>query len=200
MENRIVVQSKNLEIRSYMGMLVVRGLLPTNSLSLRLFHKKEKKIFRELIEPGAFDKALNQCQPAILLNHDHTKREKVISFKGSEVKRIGYQFEAQIVPSKELQKAVEYGNINGLSFGFKCGEQCWNKVKGTNIRTIKSFESILEISILSGKNNLPAYPSTKVIFGNNKGELDAQEIKSMKKTVVKLRHEQMKQRLKELRK
>lgn len=113
------------------------------------------------------------------------------------MKNSGYHFEAEVIPTQELIDNID--NINGLSFQFVCKDEEWRNTNGKHLRKINSFKSMEEISILYGQCK-PCYLATRVVVGENKSELSQNEIKAMKYTVNKLRYQQMKERLKELKK
>lgn len=196
--NRTVV-TNDIEIRIRdNGSMFIKGMLPTNSLSHTLYNKKKRRFFKEMILPGAFEEVISKKTPKFLLQHDYKKEQQLISFNGKEKERLGYCFEAEIIPTQELISNID--KVNGLSFEFisKSREEEWGKIKGQFIRKIKSFAKINEISILYGEC-IPAYPASRVFIGENEKELSENEIQAMKKTVCKMRYEQMKERLKELR-
>lgn len=194
------LRSNSIEIRiaNDRYSLVISGYLPTNQLSHALYDKNRKEFFREKIQKGAFEKAINDTIPRLLLNHNSEKELKIIKFNSYEDDN-GLNFNVEIQPNEELIEAIDSDSITGLSFGFKAGErQTWQRVNGELIRTIYKFKSLDEISILFGEGNLPAYPQTSVLVGESRKCIIDQEIKNLKETLSKLRYEDMKSTLKSL--
>ncbi len=196
-------KSNSIEIRVAEGgnSLIVAGFLPHNQLSHTLFSKERKEFFQEKISDGAFSKAIKEKIPLLLLNHSYKKQLEVISFNYSEEAR-GLRFEAEILPDEELIKAINNGSINGLSFGFtvdKVGES-WARINGQLVRTIHKFNSLMEISVLFGQSNQPAYPQTTAFVSDSKKVIIEKEIKHLKQTLNKIRAESLRYELERLKK
>lgn len=185
------IKTDNIEIRVLeKGSILVKGVLPTNTLSGELYSKERKVFFREIIKEGCFDSILlRQQAPKILLNHKSDREQKLIKFQGKETKK-GLIFQAEILPSGELIKNID--NIKGLSFGFVKKSDSWSLKNGSWIRTILEFEALYEISILY--NYVPAYPST-VLIAEDEESLKKEEIKSMRKVIKQLREESARQEI-----
>ena len=188
--NKSYISSNDIEIRVGDGgkSIIISGFIPSNQLSHTLFDKKRKEFFREKIKDGAFSKSINEKNPSLLLNHNWKQELEVVSFDWSE-NSSGLRFEAEILPDEALIEAIDMDLINGLSFGFvveKSG-QSWARVNGELIRTINKFKELMEISIVYGKNNQPAYPKTIVFAGSSKKVLIEKEIHHLKQKINKLR-------------
>lgn len=87
------VTTNDIEIRiKDNGTMLIRGMLPTNSLSHTLYNKKKRRFFKEMILPGAFQEIISKKTLQILLQHDFEKSQKLISFEGSEYEKFGLSF------------------------------------------------------------------------------------------------------------
>lgn len=168
MKNIKVVQP--LEIRTINdSKLEIKGLLPTNSPSQRIYDEKSDSYFTEVIKPLAFISAIEKEKPLLLINHDYSKKMKVISFAAKETKK-GLEFTA-IVRKDNISNEllIDKEKINGLSFGFIVGIDNW---KG-GYRYIYSFERLSEISVL--KEAEPCYTATEVSVKYNKEQFETTE-------------------------
>lgn len=195
------IRSNSIEIRVVDGgkSLIVGGFIPTNQLSHTLFDKKRKEFFKEKIKDGAFSKAINEKIPLLLLNHSYSDGLEVISFDWSENDR-GLRFEAEVLPDEALIKAIDDNSINGLSFGFIIEDQSYSRGNGELIRTVISFKELMEISILMGEENQPAYPQTTAFISNSRKVLIEKEIHHLKQGINKLRLKEMKRTIDQLKK
>lgn len=195
------IRSNSIEIRVVDGgkSLIVGGFIPTNQLSHTLFDKKRKEFFKEKIKDGAFSKAINEKIPLLLLNHSYSDGLEVISFDWSENDR-GLRFEAEVLPDEALIKAIDDNSINGLSFGFIIEDQSYSRENGELIRTVISFKELMEISILMGEENQPAYPQTTAFISNSIKVLIEKEIHHLKQGINKLRLKEMKRTIDQLKK
>lgn len=158
---------KTVEIRSINSdEFEVRGLLPTNSPSEYIYHKKRRFLFKEEIKPLAFSMAVEKEKPLLLINHDYSKELIVTKFEGKETSR-GFEFTA-IVKKNEISEEIllNIGEIKGLSFGFYVGAEQWNG----NHRLIYSFEKLKEISILKGLE--PCYSASEVVIVPQKEQFE----------------------------
>lgn len=197
-------KSNSIEIRVAEGgnSLIISGFIPTNQLSHSLFDKKKKVFFREKIKDGAFASAINEKTPLLLLNHSYKDELEVISFEWSEG-AIGLRFEAEVLPDEALIKAIDNDSINGLSFGFlvvdKSGES-WEMIRGEWIRTIHKFNSLIEISVLWGESNIPAYPQTTAFVDSSKKVIMEKEIHHLRQELNRMRLEDMTRQVKQLKK
>ena len=197
--NKSYIRSNSIEIRVVDGgkSLIVGGFIPTNQLSHTLFDKKRKEFFKEKIKDGAFSKAINEKIPLLLLNHSYSDGLEVISFDWSENDR-GLRFEAEVLPDEALIKAIDDNSINGLSFGFIIEDQSYSRGNGELIRTVISFKELMEISILTGEKNQPAYPQTIAFISDSRKVLIEKEIHHLKQGINKLRLKEMKRTIDQL--
>lgn len=168
---------KTIEIRSINSTeFEIRGLLPTNSPSEYIYHKKRKILFKEEIKPLAFSTAIEKERPLLLINHDYSKELVVTKFQGKETVK-GFEF-IVIVKKDDISEEIllNIDEVKGLSFGFLVGIEHWKGRK----RYIYSFEKLIEISILKGQE--PCYSATEVII-NSKDE-QFKTIRDVKKGII----------------
>lgn len=176
--NKRYVSVNDLEIRVLNGSILIKGMLPTNSLSGDIYSKEKRIFFKEIIRSGCFDKILSKQTPKILLQHKAEKEQKLVRFEGKETKQ-GLRFQAEIIPTEELIKNIT--KVTGLSFGFIKKSDEFKRTKDGWIRTILEFESMSEISILYG-SQIPAYDST-VIIAEDEEILRKKEISELKQVI-----------------
>lgn len=181
------IQSNLIEIRVAGGgdSLFIRAFLPTGKLSHDIFDTKNKRFFKEKVCKGAFLNCINKDSLKILLQHDYKKELKIKEIDIYE-KSDGLYIEANVIPSEELLQAIEEDKITGVSYGFIVGLDKFEKVDGELIRTIISFNKIMEVSILYG-NAKPCYPLATAIVCDNKDDLPKEEIKVLKKAIRQMR-------------
>lgn len=119
--------------------------------------------FKEIIQPKAFERALQRAKNVFLLfNHDENK--KLGSLTEGNLKlyedSIGLKAETEIRNSDIIEKAKkDRGFLQGWSFGFIERKSRFEQGKdGIERRFIEDLD-LLEVSLLSVK---PAYPATSV--------------------------------------
>lgn len=153
---------KNIEIRSIEegNRLEIKGLLPSNTLSEVLFHPKKKVFFREKILPKAFATAISENTPKILKNHNEELEFKSAEFVELKETQRGLEFTVVMENEHGLKESLK--DVKGLSFGMIVNQDLWEDVNGKKIRSIFSFASLYEISILVGVES--AYSSTEVVI------------------------------------
>lgn len=191
------IKSNQIEIRvADGGSLFIKAFLPTGKLSHKIFDTKNKRFFREKVCKGAFLNCIDKDNLKILLNHNYSKELKVKDIYIYE-KSDGLYIEADIIPTEELLQAVEDNEITGVSYGFLVGVDRFEKVDGGWIRTIISFDRIMEISVLHGKYN-PCYPLATAICCNNKEDIPKEELKALKKVIKQMRDESARQEIERL--
>lgn len=121
--------------------------------------------FYEYIERGAFtDELIQKSDVRALINHDASKimaRSKnglgTLNLKADE-KGLRYQFEIdpELSYAKDLAISLKRGDISQSSFAFTIapnGDEWSTDADGNNIRTIKKFDQIFDISSVT----FPAY-------------------------------------------
>jgi len=117
--------------------------------------------FKEVIQRGAFKGAIGGDIIANI-NHDDTKILARTSNSNLEVREdpAGLFFELEIPDTSygnDLLENVKNGNISKCSFAFEVGKDSWtNDTNGLPVRSIQSFKSITDISIVT----TPAYEDT----------------------------------------
>jgi HK97 family phage prohead protease len=128
-----------------------------NSLSEELFG------FREIIMPGAFDRALREGHDVrALVNHDPNQilgRTKSGTLKLSVDER---GLMAEIDPpdtqaARDALTSIKRGDIDGMSFAFRTITDNWRMEDGEQIRELVDVE-LLDVSVVA----YPAYSATQV--------------------------------------
>lgn len=135
--------------------------------------------FREIIEPGALDGA-NLKDVPLLVNHNdrmipvaRSRNNNANSTMRLVVMESGLNMEADIdternVTARELDSAVERGDLDGMSFRFSVDDEEWENLDSDYpTRHIKKFGTIAEISAVTW----PAYDATS-IYARSKEALD----------------------------
>lgn len=121
--------------------------------------------YTEVIQRGALD-GVNLTDTRLLYNHDMNKVPLARTPKTMQLSlnTAGLEMRAELADTEEARsvwKAIQRGDLSGMSFAFKVAEdgQKWEKRSdGRLYRTINKIQSIYEISIVP----FPAYPSTSV--------------------------------------
>lgn len=121
--------------------------------------------FKEIIRPGAFTGTLaNNADARFLINHDDLPlaRTRSKTLQLSEDQR-GLAFTANLDKSDpdvlRLLPKIARGDLNQMSFGFRCKQDTWRTENGQDIRELR--ECCLDggdISIVT----YPAYPAADV--------------------------------------
>jgi HK97 family phage prohead protease len=135
--------------------------------------------YREVILPGAFDDVLNDDIRA-LFNHDPNQiLARSINGKGTlevfvDATGLKYRYTTPDRSyAKDLQNAIDTGDVSQSSFAFKIKEQRWIEKEGDmELREIVSFEKLYDVSPVT----YPAYADTEVA----KRSLDAAHEKNPK--------------------
>lgn len=142
--------------------------------------------FEEIINPGAFSKAIASGDVRALFNHDWGNvlgRTKSGTLKLEEDER-GLKFEV-VLPNtsvaRDLKESMQRGDINQCSFGFYPTEETWDYSTEPALRTINEVE-LFEVSVVS----LPAYDDTEVSLVRSK-ELD-KEVEQRMSIIKKINH------------
>lgn len=135
--------------------------------------------YREVIEPGALDGA-NLKDVPLLVNHNdrmipvaRSRNNTPNSTMRLSVIPTGLSFEADIdternMTARELNSAVERGDLDGMSFAFTVDDEEWGDLQSDYpTRHIKRFGTIAEVSAVTW----PAYSATS-IYARSKEALD----------------------------
>lgn len=121
--------------------------------------------FKENILPGAFDDVLND-DVRCLFNHDpNYVLARSVSGKGTltlSVDKIGLKY-SFVTPdrsfAKDLQDAIQSGDISQSSFAFEIQEETWTEIDGQMAtRDIVKFKKLYDVSPVT----YPAYVDTEV--------------------------------------
>ena len=122
--------------------------------------------FREIIKPGAFDKA-DMSDVRALFNHDPSfiMGRTVAKTLALQIVEEGLKFTADLPDTQLIRDLVvapiERGDVTQSSFGFFVapGGSVWDEDdEGRLIRTITEFSRIFDVSPVT----FPAFPDTKV--------------------------------------
>ena len=137
-------------------------------------------IFREVIEPGALDGADLKDVP-LLVNHNtemipvaRSRRNTPNSTMRLTPNERGLDMEAFLdternATARELESAVERGDLSGMSFMFRVDSEKWDDIESDYpTRHIYKFSKIGEVSACTW----PAYESTS-IFTRSEGALES---------------------------
>lgn len=171
MNNKIEIRSIQADIREVNeGSRMISGLaIPVNSRSELLYDARSGADFYETISPEAInDDLIRKFDIKLYLNHDSSQGTYARSKYGEGslslfVTERGLEFETELpntVFGDQLLEGIKRGDYDAISFAFVPDEDEWvRNDDGTYDRTIRSFELLDEISILSCT---PAYGATEV--------------------------------------
>lgn len=137
--------------------------------------------FREIIEPGALDGA-NLKDVPLLVNHNermipiarsrnNTPRSTMRLIPTAE----GLNMEADIdvernATARELDSAVERGDLDGMSFKFSIADERWDDLNSEYpTRHILRFDTIAGVSAVTW----PAYNATEIYAARSKEALES---------------------------
>ena len=136
--------------------------------------------FREIIEPGALIGA-NLRDVPLLVNHNNemipvarSRNNNANSTMRLTVSERGLEMEADLdternMTARELDSAVERGDLDGMSFWFAVSDERWDDLETEYpTRHILKFDTIREISAVTW----PAYESTNLYSARSKEVLD----------------------------
>lgn len=127
----------------------------------------------EVIARSAFNAVL--ADPATdvraFLDHDSGK---LLGRQSSGTLRLatdtrGLHFEVDLPKTsagKDARELINRGDLTGVSFGFKAGQEEWGAYEGRELRTHLSIARLIEISPVS----LPAYTGTSVALRSQPAE------------------------------
>ena len=119
--------------------------------------------FREIIKPGAFDRALKDKHDVrALVNHDNSL---LLGRTASGTLRLstdarGLKYEIDMpdtTAARDVAESIKRGDISGSSFGFRTIADAWPKIEGVVTREVLDLE-LLDVSPVT----YPAYPATQV--------------------------------------
>lgn len=124
----------------------------------------QRKKFREKIQKGCFQRALEKATNINLL-YEHNPKAILSSTKGGhmtlEEDEVGLKVTAKIIPTslgKDVHQLIKAKVVNGCSFGFRMLKDSWKKASdGIFLRTIEELE-LFEVTICENG----AYPQGMV--------------------------------------
>ncbi|WP_418831565.1 HK97 family phage prohead protease [Paraeggerthella sp.] len=133
--------------------------------------------FVEVIQPGAFARALQRGRREMLLNHDETR---VLGTEGDNLELhedgVGLFARACVTDPEAIDKAKKR-ELRGWSFGFIPLQERWVEVDGMRRRYVEDMD-LREVSILDMRK-LPAYAATSVLTRDVEGSDAPVEYRTM---------------------
>lgn len=136
--------------------------------------------YQEVIEPGALVGA-NLKDVPLLVNHDNrmipvarSRNNTANSTMRLRIIETGLEMEADIdternMTARELDSAVDRGDLDGMSFAFSVDEERWDDLQSDYpTRHILRFGTIAEVSAVTW----PAYSATSIYARNSREALD----------------------------
>jgi|TARA_R110002096_G_scaffold417771_1_gene621533 HK97 family phage prohead protease len=128
--------------------------------------------FEEEVMPGAFDDVINDDVRCLFNHNPNYVLARSVEGKGTlalslTAEGLKYSYETPNRSyAKDLEDAIESGDISGSSFAFRIKEQKWiSRKDDIDLRQIVKFERLLDVSPVT----YPAYPDATV----GKRSLDA---------------------------
>lgn len=119
--------------------------------------------FREIIKPGAFDRAISEGHDVrALVNHESGQilgRTKSGTLRLSVDSR-GLRYEVDLpdtTAARDISESIRRGDVSGSSFGFRVPKGGDNWPKGEGVREVLDLD-LLDVSPVT----YPAYPATQV--------------------------------------
>ncbi|MCT7468968.1 HK97 family phage prohead protease [Aliarcobacter cryaerophilus] len=134
------------------------------------YNKRSKDLggFYEIIAPGAFDSVLTKNENIIAVLDHSRDSHKILGSTQSGTLELrstdqGLEFSLDIAKTStgtDIVELLKRGDLSKMSFAFSLdkGQDSWDFINGETIRTIRSFKSLHDISIVSN----PAYNDTSV--------------------------------------
>lgn len=147
-------------------------------------------MFREVVKPGAFARAIREKQDVRgLVDHDPSRiigRTKSGTLRLSEdEKGLRYEIDApDTTTGRDIVESIKRGDIDGSSFGFMAKSQTWRKDGNMAVRELNDVD-LFDVSPVT----FPAYNSTSVnvrsMFPDGKIEIPTEY-----REIVNLSHEE----------
>ncbi|MCM3116847.1 HK97 family phage prohead protease [Neobacillus sp. MER 74] len=132
------------------------------------FLPSPKGKFKEIIQEGAFNRALQRAKDVLLL-FNHQESRKLGSLKAGNMElqedSIGLKIRAELTDSEIVQNAKQSGFLKGWSFGFQDLKSRFDSSAGYERRFIEDLD-LYEVSLLGGMSK-PAYPATSIVEVRN---------------------------------
>lgn len=129
--------------------IILKGYIAKTDVPSRpIFYKNgDGKAYREIIQSGAFSRALKSSTPSLTLNHkDIIAGSSKLSL---EEDNIGLRFRAEVNDPTVIQLAKE-GKLTGCSFTFKSLRDSKSSRSGEDIRTVHELY-LHEVSVLTDR-------------------------------------------------
>jgi HK97 family phage prohead protease len=118
--------------------------------------------FRELIEPGAFKKTLQEADIRSLWNHDRNfvLGRNVAGTLELEEDEVGLRYDVTVPNAqwaRDLVASIQRGDVDGASFGFDAVKDKWSQEEDSE----EVRRRLLEVRLYDvGPVTFPAYPQT----------------------------------------
>lgn len=128
--------------------------------------------FKEIIERGAFKKALKKSDTRALWNHDPSVVLGRVSAKTLRLKEDEQGLRIEIDPPSwagSYMESIERGDVREMSFGFTVETDKWETKDGMNLRTILAVRELPDVSPVT----FPAYPDTSLALRSMQAWADA---------------------------
>jgi HK97 family phage prohead protease len=149
------------------GKLILEGYAATYNTRSRILYEQER-FFVEVLEPGAFKRALEDQELDVVFVRNHNSNEILARTANGTLSLQeddrGLFFRAEINPdvsySKDTYNLVKRGDLFSNSFAFwvdKNGQE-WTRDGNTMLRKIKSIKKLHDVSVVSRA----AYPNTSL--------------------------------------
>lgn len=134
------------------------------------YNKRSKNLggFYEIIASGAFEEVLLKNDNVVAVLDHSRESHKILGSTNSGTLQLrstnqGLEFTLDIAKTATGNDVVELlkrGDLSKMSFAFSLskGQDEWENINGETIRTIRSFNSLHDVSIVS----VPAYDDTSV--------------------------------------
>lgn len=160
-KKEIRIQSSELEIRE-----ADEGKLPTLEGYAAVFNSETviAGVFREVIKPGAFKRAISEKQDVrALVDHDsgriigRTTSGTLSLREDSKGLRVAIE-PANTTAGRDIVESVKRGDVSGMSFGFIPKSSVWREDEGElDLREIEDVD-LFDVSVVT----YPAYDATSV--------------------------------------
>ncbi|MFH6966473.1 HK97 family phage prohead protease [Flavobacterium sp. FlaQc-28] len=131
--------------------------------------------FREKISVGAFDDVLNDDVRCLFNHNPNFILARCVAGKGTlslSVDEIGLKYSYETPDrqyARDLENAIETGDVNQSSFAFDIGEQVWYEVEGElPLRDVKKFSVLYDVAPVT----YPAYADTEVAKRSHSAHLE----------------------------
>lgn len=119
-------------------------------------------MFREVIEPGAFARAIGRDDVVFLINHDglplaRTRSGTLTLAEDERGLRMETVLDAEDPDVRSIVPKMKRGDLDKMSFAFRATVQEWDDTQDPPLRTIREVE-LFDVSIVTN----PAYEGTEI--------------------------------------